>query len=69
MRTKTHLWLGVLGIVLFAVVFLVPFAFIFFTAAKTQTEAGNLQFSLPTTWALLQNWLFSPIRGCLEGLM
>jgi raffinose/stachyose/melibiose transport system permease protein len=55
-RTKTHLWLGVLGIVLFAVVFLVPFAFILFTAAKTQTEAGELQFSLPTTWALLQNF-------------
>jgi raffinose/stachyose/melibiose transport system permease protein len=27
-----------------------------FTAAKTQTEAGELQFSLPTTWALLQNF-------------
>jgi raffinose/stachyose/melibiose transport system permease protein len=46
----------VFGIVLFAVVFLVPFAFILFTAAKTQTEAGELQFSLPTTWALLQNF-------------
>jgi raffinose/stachyose/melibiose transport system permease protein len=55
-RTKTHLWLGILGIVLFTVVFLVPFAFILFTAAKTQTEAGELQFSLPTTWALLQNF-------------
>jgi raffinose/stachyose/melibiose transport system permease protein len=55
-RTKTHLWLGLLGIVLFAVVFFVPFAFILFTAAKTQTEAGELQFSLPTNWALLQNF-------------
>jgi raffinose/stachyose/melibiose transport system permease protein len=55
-RTKTHRWLGALGIVLFAIVFLVPFAFILFTAAKTQTEAGELQFSLPTTWALLQNF-------------
>ena len=44
MRTKTHLWLGILGIVLFVIVFLVPFAFILFTAAKTQTEAGELQF-------------------------
>jgi raffinose/stachyose/melibiose transport system permease protein len=48
--------LGLLGIVLFAVVFLVPFAFILFTAAKTQREAGELQFSLPTSWALLQNF-------------
>jgi raffinose/stachyose/melibiose transport system permease protein len=55
-RTKRHLWLGLLGIVLFAVVFLVPFAFIVFTAAKTQNEAGELQFSLPTTWTLLQNF-------------
>jgi raffinose/stachyose/melibiose transport system permease protein len=54
-RTKRHLWLGLLAIVLFGVVFFVPFAFILFTAAKTQTEAGELQFSLPTTWALLQN--------------
>jgi len=55
-RTKRHRWLGLFGIVLFAVVFLVPFAFILFTAAKTQTEAGQLQFSLPTTWTLLQNF-------------
>jgi raffinose/stachyose/melibiose transport system permease protein len=55
-RTKRHRWPGLLGIVVFAVVFLVPFAFILFTAAKTQTEAGELQFSLPTTWTLLQNF-------------
>jgi raffinose/stachyose/melibiose transport system permease protein len=55
-RTKRHVWLGLLGIALFAIVFLVPFAFIFLTAAKTQAEAGGLQFSLPTTWALLQNF-------------
>ena len=56
MSAKRHLWLGLFGIVLFAVVFLVPFVFILFTAAKTQTEAGELQFSLPTTWTLLQNF-------------
>jgi raffinose/stachyose/melibiose transport system permease protein len=55
-RAKRHLWLGLFGILLFAVVFLVPFAFILFTAAKTQNEAGELQFSLPTTWTLLQNF-------------
>jgi raffinose/stachyose/melibiose transport system permease protein len=55
-RTKRHVWLGLLGIALFGIVFLVPFAFIFFTAAKTQSEAGELQFSLPTTWALVQNF-------------
>ena len=35
MSTKRHRWLGVLAIVLFGVVFFVPFAFILFTAAKT----------------------------------
>jgi raffinose/stachyose/melibiose transport system permease protein len=54
--TKKSVWLGLLAIALFAIVFLVPFAFILFTAAKTQTEAGELQFSLPTSWALLQNF-------------
>ena len=56
MSTKRHRWLGLLAIALFGVVFFVPFAFILFTAAKTQTEAGELQFSLPTTWAPLQNF-------------
>jgi raffinose/stachyose/melibiose transport system permease protein len=56
MSTKRHLWLGLLAIALFGVIFFVPFAFILFTAAKTQTEAGELQFSLPTTWTLLQNF-------------
>jgi raffinose/stachyose/melibiose transport system permease protein len=54
--TKKSVWLGLVAIALFAIVFLVPFAFILFTAAKTQTEAGELQFSLPTSWALLQNF-------------
>jgi raffinose/stachyose/melibiose transport system permease protein len=54
--TKKSVWLGLLAIALFTIVFLVPFAFILFSAAKTQTEAGELQFSLPTSWALLQNF-------------
>jgi raffinose/stachyose/melibiose transport system permease protein len=55
-RRRTHIWLGLLGIALFGIVFLVPFAFIFLTAAKTQAEAGALQFSLPTSWALFENF-------------
>jgi raffinose/stachyose/melibiose transport system permease protein len=55
-RTKKSVWLGLLAIVLFSVVFLVPFAFILLTAAKTRSEAGELEFSLPTSWALLQNF-------------
>jgi raffinose/stachyose/melibiose transport system permease protein len=42
-------------IVLISVVFLVPFAFILLTAAKTEREASQLEFSLPTDWVLFQN--------------
>jgi raffinose/stachyose/melibiose transport system permease protein len=46
---------GVAAIVAAAIVFLVPFAFILLTAAKTQQEASLLQFSWPTEWALFDN--------------
>jgi raffinose/stachyose/melibiose transport system permease protein len=49
------IWTGAIALLLAAVVFLVPFAFIVITAAKTQQEASLLQFSLPTEWALWQN--------------
>ena len=42
-------------VVLTTVVFLVPFAFIVLTAAKSEREASQLEFSLPTEWALFQN--------------
>jgi raffinose/stachyose/melibiose transport system permease protein len=41
--------------VLFGVIFIVPFVFMVLTAAKTQIEANDLAFSLPTHWALFQN--------------
>ncbi|GAA1950525.1 carbohydrate ABC transporter permease [Microbacterium aquimaris] len=46
---------GILAILVTVVVFLVPFAFIFVTAAKTAPEANQLAFSLPTEWALWDN--------------
>jgi raffinose/stachyose/melibiose transport system permease protein len=55
-RARKGVWLGLVSIVLFGIVFLVPFAFILFTAAKTRQEAGELRFSLPTSWALIQNF-------------
>jgi raffinose/stachyose/melibiose transport system permease protein len=60
-RGRTRLLLSPLFIVLFAVVFLVPFAFILLTAAKGRTEAGLLAFSLPTHWELFDN-LWEAIR-------
>ena len=44
-----------LAVVVFGVVFLLPFAFIFLTAAKSQTESAMLDLSWPTQWQLWQN--------------
>ena len=46
---------GLLAIVVSAIVFLVPFAFIILTAAKSAPEASQLQFSWPTEWMLWEN--------------
>ncbi len=48
-------WLEVVALLLAVVVFVIPFAFMFLTAAKTQTEAARLEFSLPTEWRLFEN--------------
>lgn len=54
--TSVRRWgLGTLAILASVVIFLVPFAFIFLTAAKTQGEAALLEFSWPTEWALWEN--------------
>jgi raffinose/stachyose/melibiose transport system permease protein len=47
--------LSPLFIVGLSAIFLVPFVFTFLTAAKTRGEAAQLEFSLPTEWALFQN--------------
>ncbi|WP_147796382.1 carbohydrate ABC transporter permease [Cellulomonas sp. Y8] len=47
--------LGSVAVVATAVVFVVPFVFVLLTASKTQQDALDLDFSLPTRWALLEN--------------
>jgi raffinose/stachyose/melibiose transport system permease protein len=54
-RAAARYWLGTLAILVFAVVFVVPFVFILVTAMKTQQEAGQLQFTWPTEMAFLAN--------------
>jgi raffinose/stachyose/melibiose transport system permease protein len=50
-RRKIVGWgVGVVAVVASVVVFLVPFAFIFLTAAKSAPEAAAFDFSLPTEW-------------------
>ncbi len=48
--TKPNYPLSVVAIVLFTVVFLLPFVFIVLTAAKSQTESALLDFSMPSNW-------------------
>jgi raffinose/stachyose/melibiose transport system permease protein len=48
---------GLIAIALSAVVFLVPFAFIVLTASKTRGEAALREFSLPSEWAIWENFL------------
>ena len=55
MRTATRYWLGTAAIIVFAVVFIVPFLFILITAMKTQQQAGLLEFTWPTQIVLLDN--------------
>ena len=52
---KPNYWLSAVAIVVFAVVFLAPFAFIVLTAVKTQQDSALLEFSWPDQWQLWQN--------------
>ena len=48
-------WVDVLSLVVLGIVFVVPLALIFLTAAKTRPEAALFQFSWPSEFQLLQN--------------
>jgi raffinose/stachyose/melibiose transport system permease protein len=55
-REKTLGWIvGTIAVLASIVVFLVPFAFIFLTAAKTAPDAANLAFTWPGQFALWEN--------------
>jgi raffinose/stachyose/melibiose transport system permease protein len=55
MRTLRRAGLDVVAVLVATAIFIVPFLFMFLTAAKDSTEAAELKFSLPTHWALIQN--------------
>jgi raffinose/stachyose/melibiose transport system permease protein len=54
-RRSNDFIVGLVSLAAAVVVFLVPFAFILLTAAKSPREASEFQMSLPTTWQLWQN--------------
>lgn len=49
------LWLDLIVLIVFSIVFIVPFVFILLTAAKSESEAALLQFTLPQNFQLLDN--------------
>lgn len=48
-------WVDALSLIVIGVVFVVPFVFIFLTAAKTRQEAALFQFSWPSQFQLREN--------------
>ena len=55
MKTSTRWIIGVVGVVVTTILFLVPFEFIFTMAAKDPNEASMLEFSWPTHFQLWEN--------------
>ena len=48
-------WVDVAALIVIGIVFVVPFVFIFLTAAKTRQEAALFQFSWPSKFQLIEN--------------
>ncbi|GAJ92667.1 carbohydrate ABC transporter permease [Agrobacterium rhizogenes] len=53
--TRRQLYTGVTALAASAVIFILPFLFIFITAAKTKQDAARLTFTLPAEWRLWGN--------------
>jgi raffinose/stachyose/melibiose transport system permease protein len=49
------IWIDAVALVIIAIVFVVPFAFILLTAAKTRQEAALFEFSWPSQFQLFEN--------------
>ena len=49
------LWLDAVSLVIVGIVFVVPFVFIFLTAAKPRAEAALFEFTWPSQFQLLEN--------------
>ncbi|MEV0166721.1 carbohydrate ABC transporter permease [Nonomuraea fuscirosea] len=57
MRALRRLGAESVTLVLATVIFLVPFAFMLLTAVKDQTQATDLDFSWPTDWPIVANFV------------
>jgi raffinose/stachyose/melibiose transport system permease protein len=54
-KTIVSFWLDAVALVVVGVIYIVPFVFIFLTAAKTPAEAGLFHFSWPSQFQLIEN--------------
>ena len=54
---RRQLYRGVAALAASGVIFVLPFLFIFMTAAKTKQDAASLRFSLPVEWHLWDNFI------------
>jgi raffinose/stachyose/melibiose transport system permease protein len=56
-KRRPNYLLSIVAILASLVIFVVPFVFILLTAVKTRQEAANLDFSWPTQFQFVQNFL------------
>jgi raffinose/stachyose/melibiose transport system permease protein len=49
------IWVDVISLIVIGIIFVVPFVFIFLTAAKASGEAALFQFSWPSQFQLIEN--------------
>jgi raffinose/stachyose/melibiose transport system permease protein len=54
-RTARRTVLEISALVVALVIFVVPFLFMFLTAAKSEEQASDLSFAWPTSWPVLDN--------------
>ncbi len=57
MNNRRQLYTGLAALAAALVIFVMPFLFIFLTAAKTKQDASLLTFTLPQQWQLWQNFM------------
>ncbi|MFK0331935.1 carbohydrate ABC transporter permease [Rhizobium sp. NPDC090275] len=55
--TRRQFYTGVSALAACCVIFVMPFLFIFLTAAKTKQDAAALKFTLPSEWQLWTNFV------------
>ncbi len=57
MNSRRQLYAGLAALAAALIIFVLPFLFIFLTAAKTKQDASLLTFTLPQQWQLWQNFM------------